>query len=441
MPDALRFFDTRALRAPRVAANDILPMDKLKITGGAPLAGEVKVGGAKNAALPILAAALLTADELTLENVPLLADVSTMGRLLTGMGARVQRDGSRVLVQAAKIGVLEAPYELVKTMRASILVLGPLLARFGQARVSLPGGCAIGARPVDQHIRGLRALGARLDIEHGFIVAEAARLKGARIVTDMVTVTGTENLMMAATLADGETVIENAAREPEVVDLARCLNAMGARVRGAGSDRVVVEGVASLHGAQHRVLPDRIESGTFLVAAAACGGDVRLTGAAPDTLDTVLDKLREAGASVEVGADWIRVRGNGRPRAVSLRTAPHPAFPTDMQAQFMALDCVADGVGRITETIFENRFMHVLELQRLGAQIDIEGNTAIVRGVPQLSGARVMATDLRASASLIIAGLVAEGETIVDRIYHLDRGYERMEQRLAALGARIERIK
>ncbi len=441
MPDALRFFDTRALRAPRVAANDILPMDKLKITGGAPLAGEVKVGGAKNAALPILAAALLTADELMLENVPLLADVSTMGRLLTGMGARVQRDGSRVLVQAAKIGALEAPYELVKTMRASILVLGPLLARFGQARVSLPGGCAIGARPVDQHIRGLRALGARLDIEHGFIVAEAARLKGARIVTDMVTVTGTENLMMAATLADGETVIENAAREPEVVDLARCLNAMGARVRGAGSDRVVVEGVASLHGAQHRVLPDRIESGTFLVAAAACGGDVRLTGAAPDTLDTVLDKLREAGASVEVGADWIRVRGNGRPRAVSLRTAPHPAFPTDMQAQFMALDCVADGVGRITETIFENRFMHVLELQRLGAQIDIEGNTAIVRGVPQLSGARVMATDLRASASLIIAGLVAEGETIVDRIYHLDRGYERMEQRLAALGARIERIK
>jgi UDP-N-acetylglucosamine 1-carboxyvinyltransferase len=326
-------------------------------------------------------------------------------------------------------------------MRASILVLGPLLARFGQARVSLPGGCAIGARPVDQHIRGLRALGARLQIEHGYIVAEAARLKGARIVTDMVTVTGTENLMMAACLAEGETVIENAAREPEVVDLARCLNAMGARVRGAGTDRIVIDGVERLHGAQHRVLPDRIETGTFLVAAAACGGDVRLTGAAPDTLDAVLEKLREAGAEVQVGADWIRLRAGGRPRAVSLRTAPHPGFPTDMQAQFMALDCVADGVGRITETIFENRFMHVLELQRLGAQIDIEGNTAIVRGVPKLSGASVMATDLRASASLVIAGLLAEGETIVERIYHLDRGYDRMESRLSALGARIERLK
>jgi UDP-N-acetylglucosamine 1-carboxyvinyltransferase len=307
--------------------------------------------------------------------------------------------------------------------------------------VSLPGGCAIGARPVDQHIKGLRALGARLEIEHGYIVAEAQRLKGTRIVTDMVTVTGTENLMMAACLASGETVIENAAREPEVIDLARCLTAMGARIRGAGTDRIAIDGVERLHGAKHRVLPDRIETGTFLVAAAACGGDVRLAGAAPDTLDAVLDKLREAGAEVEVGDDWIRLRARGRPRAVSLRTAPHPGFPTDMQAQFMALDCVADGVGRITETIFENRFMHVLELQRLGAQIDIEGNTAIVRGVPQLSGARVMATDLRASASLVIAGLVADGETIVDRIYHLDRGYDRMEQRLAALGARIERLK
>jgi len=416
-------------------------MDKLRITGGVPLAGEVQVAGAKNAALPILAATLLTADEVVLENVPQLADVTTMGRLLAGMGARLQREGSRVVVRADAVGAAEAPYELVKTMRASILVLGPLLARFGQARVSLPGGCAIGARPVDQHIKGLRALGARLEIEHGYIVAEAQRLKGTRIVTDMVTVTGTENLMMAACLASGETVIENAAREPEVIDLARCLTAMGARIRGAGTDRIVIDGVERLHGAQHRVLPDRIETGTFLVAAAACGGDVRLAGAAPDTLDAVLDKLREAGAEVEVGDDWIRLRARGRPRAVSLRTAPHPGFPTDMQAQFMALDCVADGVGRITETIFENRFMHVLELQRLGAQIDIEGNTAIVRGVPQLSGARVMATDLRASASLVIAGLVADGETIVDRIYHLDRGYDRMEQRLAALGARIERLK
>jgi UDP-N-acetylglucosamine 1-carboxyvinyltransferase len=441
MPDSNRFFETRPVRAIRVAAGGEPPMDKLRITGGAPLCGEVAVAGAKNAALPILAASLLTADELALENVPQLADVTTMGRLLSGMGARLVRDGGRVVARADAIGAAEAPYELVKTMRASILVLGPLLARFGQARVSLPGGCAIGARPVDQHIRGLRALGATLEIEHGYIVAEATRLKGARIVTDMVTVTGTENLMMAATLAEGETVIENAAREPEVVDLARCLNAMGARVRGAGTDRIVVDGVARLHGATHRVLPDRIETGTFLVAAAACGGDVRLTGAAPDTLDAVLDKLREAGCRVEVGADWIRVVASGRPRAVSLRTAPHPGFPTDMQAQFMALDCVADGVGRITETIFENRFMHVLELQRLGAQIDIDGNTAVVRGVPKLSGAKVMATDLRASASLVIAGLVAEGETVVDRIYHLDRGYDRMELRLAALGARIERLK
>jgi UDP-N-acetylglucosamine 1-carboxyvinyltransferase len=441
MPDAPRFFDTRPVRAVRPPPGDDLPMDKLRITGGVPLAGEVQVAGAKNAALPILAATLLTADEVVLENVPQLADVTTMGRLLAGMGARLQREGNRVVVRTDAIGAAEAPYELVKTMRASILVLGPLLARFGQARVSLPGGCAIGARPVDQHIKGLRALGARLEIEHGYIVAEAQRLKGTRIVTDMVTVTGTENLMMAACLASGETVIENAAREPEVIDLARCLTAMGARIRGAGTDRIVIDGVERLHGAQHRVLPDRIETGTFLVAAAACGGDVRLAGAAPDTLDAVLDKLREAGAEIEVGDDWIRLRARGRPRAVSLRTAPHPGFPTDMQAQFMALDCVADGVGRITETIFENRFMHVLELQRLGAQIDIEGNTAIVRGAPQLSGANVMATDLRASASLVIAGLVAEGETIVDRIYHLDRGYDRMEQRLAALGARIERLK
>jgi len=441
MPDTPRFFGTRPVRAIRPPQVDQLPMDKLRITGGVPLAGEVRVAGAKNAALPILAATLLTADEVVLENVPHLADISTMGRLLAGMGARLAREGDSVVARADSIGSAEAPYELVKTMRASILVLGPLLARFGQARVSLPGGCAIGARPVDQHIKGLRALGAHLQIEHGYIVAEAPRLAGTRVVTDMVTVTGTENLMMAACLASGETLIENAAREPEVVDLARCLNAMGARVRGAGTDRIVIEGVERLHGARHRVLPDRIETGTFLVAAAACGGDVRLTGAAPGTLDAALDKLRETGAGIEVGEDWIRLRAGGRPRAVSLRTAPYPGFPTDMQAQFMALDCVADGVGRITETIFENRFMHVLELQRLGAQIDIEGNTAIVRGVPRLSGARVMATDLRASASLVIAGLLAEGETIVDRIYHLDRGYDRMESRLAALGAQIERLK
>jgi len=441
MPDSVRFFETGPVRAIRAVAADGLPMDKLKIAGGSRLNGEVRVAGAKNAALPILAASLLTAGELVLENVPQLADITTMGRLLAGMGARLVREGDRVVARADAVGAVEAPYELVKTMRASILVLGPLLARFGQARVSLPGGCAIGARPVDQHIKGLRALGARLDIEHGYIVAEAARLKGARIVTDMVTVTGTENLMMAAVLAEGETVIENAAREPEVVDLARCLNAMGARVRGAGTDRIVIEGVTRLAGATHRVLPDRIETGTFLVAAAACGGDVRLTGCAPETLDAVLDKLREAGAQVETGADWIRIVASARPKAVSLRTVPFPGFPTDMQAQFMALDAMADGVGRITETIFENRFMHVLELQRLGAQVDIEGNTAIVHGVPRLSGARVMATDLRASASLVVAGLVAEGETVVDRIYHLDRGYDRMEQRLAALGARIERIR
>ncbi len=441
MPLELRPFDTRAVRLPRLAANDDLPMDKLRIEGGERLRGEVRVSGAKNAALPILAASLLTADELVLDNVPQLADITTMGKLLAGMGVKLGRDGGRVWARADEVGLAEAPYEVVKTMRASILVLGPLLARFGQARVSLPGGCAIGARPVDQHIKGLRALGAEIEIEHGYIVGRAPRLTGTRIVTDMVTVTGTENLMMAACLARGQTVIENAAREPEVVDLARCLNAMGARVSGAGTDRIVVDGVERLHGATHRVLPDRIETGTFLVAAAACGGDVRLTGAAPETLDAVLEKLREAGATVEAGADWIRVRAPNRPQAVSLRTAPYPGFPTDMQAQFMALDCVADGVGRITETIFENRFMHVLELQRLGAQIDIDGHTAIVRGVPKLSGARVMATDLRASASLVVAALVAEGETVIDRIYHLDRGYERMETRLAALGARIERIK
>jgi len=439
---ALRFLP------PLPAANDAQaqhPMDKLRIAGGVPLHGQVAMAGAKNAALPIMAATLLTRDELRLSNVPQLADVSTMGKLLRGMGVSVERGGTDVVLRAADLASTEAPYELVKTMRASVLVLGPLVARAGQARVSLPGGCAIGARPVDQHIKGLQALGAEIHIEQGYMVATARRLQGARIVTDMVTVTGTENLMMAACLADGETVIENAAREPEVVDLANLLVAMGAKIAGAGSDRIVVQGVQRLHGAAHRVMPDRIETGTFVVAAVASGlfgaTDVTLTGTAAHTLDAVLDKLREAGASIEAGADFIRVRSNRRPKAVSLRTAPYPAFPTDMQAQLMALDCVADGVGRITETIFENRFMHVLELQRLGANIAIEGNTAVVQGVPRLSGAKVMATDLRASASLVIAGLVAEGETLVDRIYHLDRGYDRMEARLQALGARIERVK
>ena len=443
----------RALRAPRFflplpASNDPRaepPMDKLKITGGVPLRGEIAVAGAKNAALPIIAAALLTDEPLHLSNVPPLADVGTMARLLRGMGVTVERDGTDMTLRAAQLTSTEAPYELVKTMRASVLVLGPLVARQGQARVSLPGGCAIGARPVDQHIKGLQALGAQIAIEHGFMVASAPRLRGTRIVTDLVTVTGTENLMMAAALADGETVIENAAREPEVVDLARLLVAMGARIEGAGTDRIVVQGVPRLHGASYRVMPDRIETGTFAAAAVASGlfgdVDVMLKGAAPDTLDAVLDKLRETGAAIETGADWIRVRASGRPRAISLRTAPYPAFPTDMQAQLMALDCVADGVARITETIFENRFMHVLELQRLGASIAIEGNTALVQGVARLSGATVMATDLRASASLVIAGLLAEGETTVDRIYHLDRGYDRMEARLRALGARIERLK
>jgi UDP-N-acetylglucosamine 1-carboxyvinyltransferase len=433
-------FATGAPTGARPAAAE-LPMDKLSLHGGVPLAGEIAVAGAKNAALPIMAAALLTADELRLSNVPQLADIGTMGKLLAGMGARVTRDGNHLALQAAALDSAEAPYDLVKTMRASVLVLGPLLARGGQARVSLPGGCAIGARPVDQHIKGLQLMGATVTIEHGDIVAQAARLRGTRIVTDMVTVTGTENLMMAATLAEGTTIIENAAREPEVVDLARCLGAMGARIHGAGTDRIEIEGVARLHGADWRVMPDRIETGTFLVAVAACGGDVTLRGVAPDSLDAVLDKLRETGAELTHNGDWLRVRARQRPRAVSLRTAPYPAFPTDMQAQFMALDCVADGVGRITETIFENRFMHVQELQRLGANIAVEGNTAIVQGTPRLSGARVMATDLRASASLVIAGLVAEGETVIDRIYHLDRGYEKLELRLAALGARIRRLK
>ena len=416
-------------------------MDKLLIQGGVPLAGEIRVSGAKNAALPLMCAALLTEDELTLSNVPHLKDVSTMVRLLSQMGVEVSLDDRLGLsLRAARLSNPTAPYELVKTMRASILVLGPLVARCGEARVSLPGGCAIGTRPVDLHIKGLEALGAEISVEQGYISAKAKRLKGARLVMDLVTVTGTENLMMAACLAEGTTVIENAAREPEVADLAQCLTAMGARIRGAGSDVVTVDGVARLRGASHRIMADRIETGTFLAAAAATGGSVTLHGANPGTLEAVLEKLRESGAEVRAGDGTIALAMRDRPRGVNVRTAPYPAFPTDMQAQLMALDAIADGTGVITETIFENRFMHALEMQRLGADIEISGNTAVVHGVRQLQGANVMATDLRASASLVIAGLVAEGETRIDRIYHLDRGYECIEEKLAQLGARIRRV-
>jgi len=415
-------------------------VDKLRIMGGHPLRGEVRVSGAKNAALPIMCTALLTDQPVVLANVPQLMDISTMGKLLRQMGVEVERavDG-RMTLRAAGLGEPTAPYDLVKTMRASVLVLGPLLARCGRAKVSLPGGCAIGLRPVDQHVKGLQAMGATISVEHGYMHASAGRLRGARVVMDLVTVTGTENLLMAAALAEGETLLENAAREPEVVDLARCLSAMGARIEGAGSDVIRIEGVASLRGVEHRVMPDRIETGTYLAAAAAAGGKVRLIDAAPDSLDATLEKLRECGATVEVADRSVEIEMAGRPNAVSLRTAPYPGFATDMQAQFMALASIASGTALITETIFENRFMHALELQRLGADISIQGNTAIVKGVERLQGATVMATDLRASAGLVIAALVAEGQTIVDRIYHLDRGYEALEKKLAALGARIER--
>jgi UDP-N-acetylglucosamine 1-carboxyvinyltransferase len=417
-------------------------MDKLLIEGGVPLTGEARISGAKNAALPILTASLLTAQPLTVTNVPHLRDVATMLGLLAQMGVAVAVDEERgITLDASRITHPVAPYEQVKTMRASVLALGPLTARCGQARVSLPGGCAIGLRPIDQHIKGLQALGAQVAIEHGYVTVRTRRLKGTRICMDLVTVTGTENLMMAATLAEGVTVIENAAREPEVADLAACLNAMGARIHGAGSDVITIEGVAQLHGAHHAVMPDRIETGTFLVAAAATGGSVRLTGTRPATLEVVLDKLREAGARIETGPDWIALAADGRLEAVSVRTAPYPAFPTDMQAQFMALDSVARGTARVTETVFENRFMHVQELRRLGADIEVEGNTAVVKGVAQLDGAAVMATDLRASASLVIAGLVARGTTLVDRVYHLDRGYEAIEDKLSRLGARIRRVR
>nr|WP_233864874.1 UDP-N-acetylglucosamine 1-carboxyvinyltransferase [Paraburkholderia adhaesiva] len=416
-------------------------MDKLVIVGGQKLAGEVTVSGAKNAALPILCAGLLSAEPVHLDNVPDLQDVRTTLKLLGQMGVRTEQSGHRVQLDAGNVSNLVAPYELVKTMRASILVLGPLVARFGEAKVSLPGGCAIGARPVDQHIKGLQAMGAEITIEHGFIEARAKRLKGARIVTDMITVTGTENLLMAAVLADGETVIENAAREPEVGDLAHLLVAMGAKIDGIGTDRLVIQGVDKLHGAKHTVIPDRIEAGTFLCAVAAAGGELTLRNIRPRILDAVTDKLREAGVSIEEGDDWMRVRMNTRARAVNLRTSEYPAFPTDMQAQFMALNAIADGTSQVVETIFENRFMHVQELNRLGASITIDGNTALVAGVEKLSGAKVMATDLRASASLVIAGLCAEGETLIDRIYHLDRGYDRMEVKLNAVGANVKRIK
>jgi len=415
-------------------------MDKLVIDGGIALKGDVAISGAKNAALPILTAALLTDEPLHVDNVPHLRDVSTMLNLLMQMGVTTMLDDKGgVELRAAKITEPVAPYELVKTMRASVLVLGPLVARLGEARVSLPGGCAIGLRPVDQHLKGLQAMGATIEMSQGYMIARAERLKGARICMDIITVTGTENLMMAAALADGTTVIENAAREPEVIDLAACLISMGAKISGAGTDVITIEGVEHLHGARHSVMPDRIETGTFLVAAAVTGGDVRLTGARPKTLDAVLDKLREAGVHIETGDDWIHVKANGALKAVNLRTAPYPAFPTDMQAQFMALNCVAQGTARVVETIFENRFMHVQEMQRLGADIAVEGNTAVIKGVPALNGATVMATDLRASASLVISGLVARGTTTVERIYHLDRGYEPIEEKLSRLGARIRR--
>ena len=416
-------------------------MDKLLITGGNRLSGEITISGAKNAALPILCAGLLTASTVHLSNVPGLQDVATMLKLLRQMGLGVEQDGERVALNGKAIDRLEAPYEMVKTMRASILVLGPLLARFGEAKVSLPGGCAIGSRPVDQHIKGLQAMGADITIEAGYIHARAKKLKGTRVVTDMITVTGTENLLMAATLADGETILENAAREPEVGDLANLLVAMGAKISGIGSDRLVIQGVTELHGASHAVIADRIETATFLCAVATAGGDVTLRNVRTDILDVALDKLREAGVVLTSGADWIRVQMSARPRAVNYRTTEYPGFPTDMQAQFMAMNCIAEGNSRVTETIFENRFMHVQEMNRLGASITIDGHTASVTGVERLVGAPVMATDLRASASLVIAALAAQGQTLIDRIYHLDRGYDRMETKLSAVGADIVRVK
>jgi len=417
-------------------------VDKLIVTGGKPLSGEIRISGAKNAALPVLIASLLTPEPLRVSNIPHLQDITTTLGLLGHLGVSVEVDEKMVIeADAGRIDQVRAPYDLVKTMRASILVLGPLLARFGEAEVSLPGGCAIGSRPVNLHVKGLQAMGADITVEQGYIKATAGRLQGARIFMDIISVTGTENLMMAATLADGTTVIENAAREPEVVDLAECLNAMGARVSGAGSDEIVIEGVGKLHRAEHRIIPDRIETGTYLVAGAITGGSIKLRNAAPRLIDSVLEKLRETGARIEIGADWISLDMNSRrPEAVSVRTSPYPAFPTDMQAQFVTLNSIAHGTGTVTETVFENRFMHVQELQRMGADIVMQGNTAVVQGVDQLQGAPVMATDLRASACLALAGLVARDDTIIDRIYHIDRGYECIEEKLSQLGAHIRRL-
>ena len=416
-------------------------MDKLVIQGGLRLQGEICISGAKNAALPILCAGLLTTEVLHLDNLPKLKDISTSLTLLGHIGMQVSLDDKGGIdLLAAELTQLEAPYSLVKTMRASILVLGPMLARCGEALVSLPGGCAIGSRPVDLHIKGLRAMGAEITIEHGYIHAKANRLQGARIFLDSVTVTGTENLMMAATLASGTTVLENAAREPEVVDLANCLIAMGADISGAGTDTITINGVARLHGASYHIMPDRIETGTYLVAAAMTQGSVKLKHTRADTLDAVIEKLREAGAEISCADNYITLVMRQRPVAVSIKTAPYPAFPTDMQAQFMAMNCIATGVASVTETIFENRFMHVQEMQRLGANIEIEGNTALVRGIQKLEGAMVMATDLRASASLVLAALVAEGETTIERIYHIDRGYECIEEKFNQLGAHVRRV-
>jgi len=415
-------------------------MQKLIIQGGVPLHGEITISGAKNAALPVLCAALLTEEFIKIKNVPALQDITTMLSLLTQMGINVTATNiPEISLSASTLTHLVAPYEMVKTMRAAILILGPLLARTGEANISLPGGCAIGLRPVDQHIKGLQVMGAEIHIKHGYIHARAKKLHGARIVFDIITVTGTENLMMAATLAEGTTILENAAREPEVVDLANCLIAMGAKIHGAGTDIITIEGVPSLHGAEHTVMPDRIETGTFLVAATAVGGEILLRETDPHLLDAILDKLTEAGAHIDSNENWIRLKMHTRPKSINVRTAPYPAFPTDMQAQFMSLNCVASGTAIVTETIFENRLMHVQELIRMNANIEVEGNTAIVHGVPQLDGAHVMATDLRASASLVIAGLVAQGETVIDRIYHLDRGYENIEGKLSTLGAQIRR--
>ncbi len=415
-------------------------MDKLIIHGGNRLNGEIPISGAKNAALPILCTGLLTADDVVLTNVPHLKDVQTMLDLLKQMGVSIKKDGDKLILNGKHVNCFDAPYELVKTMRAAILVLCPLVARFGEARVSLPGGCAIGSRPVEQHIKGLRAMGAEVEVKGGYIYAKAKRLKGTRIVTDMVTVTGTENLLMAAVLAEGETVIKNAAREPEVTDLAHLLVKMGAKIEGIGTDRLVIHGVDRLHGATHRVIPDRIETGTFLCAVVATGGDVILTNTRDDILDVALQKVREMGAVLTCHGDAIRIQMNQRPKGVNFRTTEYPGFPTDMQAQFMAVNCLAAEASHVIETIFENRFMHVQELNRLGARIKTEGNTAFITGVDKLVGAPVMATDLRASASLVIAGLAAQGETEVNRIYHLDRGYDQMEVKLAAVGADIKRV-